>query len=76
MSQYKVTTKEDLGCGICKLTLEDEHSETSWGRSVTEAVETAVREECTYEFGNEWHREGIVACWTLTVWVDTLETAD
>ena len=23
MSQYKVTTKEDLGCGICKLTLED-----------------------------------------------------
>ena len=73
MTQYKITTKEYLGGGICKMTFEDEHSDTAWGRSVTEAVNTAIREECPYDFGNEWHREGIVACWSLTVWVDTLE---
>jgi len=68
MSQYKTTNMEDLGYGIFKLTLEDEHSETSWGRSVTEAVNAALVEQ-----GHVANEEGIAASWEITVWVDTLE---
>ena len=68
MTQYKTTTKEDIGYGICKMTFEDEYSDTSWGRSVTEAVNAALVEQG--HFDNE---EGIAASWSLTVWVDTLE---
>ena len=71
MTQYKTTTKEDIGYGICKMTFEDKYSDTSWGRSVTDAVNAALVEQ-----GHVDKEEALsckVATWSLTVWLDTLE---
>ena len=68
MTQYKTTTKEDLGGGICKITFEDKHSDTAWGRSVADSVNAALVEQGHFE-----KDESIAACWTLTVWYDSGE---
>ena len=71
MTQYKITTKEDIGGGICKMTFEDKYSDTAWGRSVTEAVNAALVEQGLID--KEEALSCKVATWSLTVWLDTLE---
>ena len=71
MTPNKTTTMEALGYGICKMTFEDKHSDTAWGRTVTEAVNVALVEQGLID--KEEALSCKVATWSLTVWLDTLE---
>ena len=66
MTQYKTTSKEDIGDGILKLTFEDKYFDTNWAKSINNAVKEALVEQGHFE-----KAEDQTACWNLTVWVDT-----
>ena len=71
MTQYKTTSKEDIGDGILKLTFEDKYFDTNWAKSINNAVKEALVEQVHFE-----KAEDQTACWNLTVWVDTIASEE